>query len=297
MGAAITVVNYGSSSLLRSNLVPLSQSMPELTVAVVDCFTTVTERERVRSLSEEHGWRALLLDDNVGFGGGVNRGVDHVLAEGADVVIVLNPDATVSRESVELLVEAARTDRRLLVSPAIRRPDGSVWSAGMDVYLDDGSLAGWRFRDRHEGRPRRSWVSGACFAMSADLWRTIGGFDEEYFLYWEDVDLSFRVERAGGRISVAHEATAVHDEGGTQESLDPGRARSELFYYYNIRNRLLYASRTLDQAAQRAWRRSAVRVGIGTLRGAGRRQLLTSIAPWRALYRGVRDGLRREWGA
>jgi GT2 family glycosyltransferase len=296
-GAAVIVVSYGSSELLEANLVPLSSAMPELSVIVVDCFTTSGERERVRELSDAHGWLALLLDENLGFGGGVNRGVDLAISGGADVFVVLNPDATLARSSADRLIGAARSDRRVLVAPVISRPDGSVWSAGMDVYLDDGSLAGWRFRARHGERRRRSWVSGACFAMSVELWRESGGFDEDYFLYWEDVDLSFRVERAGGRLAVDQEATAVHDEGGTQEALKPGRARSEIFYYYNIRNRLLYAERTLEPAQRRAWRRSALRVGFGTLRGAGRRQLLTSLAPWRALYRGVRDGLRGVRGA
>lgn len=294
--AAVLVVNYGSSALLDENLAALSAASSSLDFIVVDCFTTVDERDRVTALSAAHGWRTVLLDDNLGFGGGVNRGADLAVDAGADVLIILNPDAVLSGVSAQILIDAVREDRRLLAAPVVRRPDGSIWTAGMDVHLDDGSLAGWRFRHRNGERARRSWISGACFAISAEMWREVGGFDEDYFLYWEDVDLSHRVVQASGRLAILDAASAVHDEGGTQQSLKPGRARSEIFYYYNIRNRLLYAAKTLAPEQERAWRRSAIRVGVDTLRGAGRRQLVTSVAPWRALWHGVRDGLRGKAG-
>lgn len=293
---ALIVVNYGSHRLLERNLAPLSDAAPWLRVIVVDCFRDEAERAAVSAAATRHGWEALLLDTNVGFGGGVNRGAEAAIAGGADVLIALNPDATLAPDAARALVEAVSADPELLVAPVVLRPDGSIWSGGMDLHLDDGSLAGIRHRARHGDRPRRTWVSGACFALSTSLWQRVGGFDEDYFLYWEDVDLSHRIVEAGGSLRIDESITAVHDEGGTQESVDPGRARSELFYYYNIRNRLLYASRNLDPAAYRAWRRSTLRVSYGTLLGGGRRQLVRSIAPWRALARGIRDGLRGRTG-
>ncbi|MFT4281112.1 glycosyltransferase family 2 protein [Microbacterium sp.] len=294
--AALIVVNYGSSALLERNLVPLAESAPWLRVYVVDCFRDPVEQASVGALAEQHGWRALLLERNLGFGGGVNRGADAAIADGAEVIVVLNPDATLPEASARALVDAAAADPAALFSPVVLRPDGTIWSGGMDLHLDDGSLSGIRFRERNGDRPRRMWVSGACFAISSALWRRVGGFDEDFFLYWEDVDLSHRILDAGGRLVIDDTITAVHDEGGTQQSVDPGRARSELFYYYNIRNRLLYAARHLDAETYRQWRRSTLRVSYGTLLGGGRRQLVRSIAPWRALARGMRDGLRGKVG-
>lgn len=293
---AVIVVNYGSSGLLSTNLSALAAELPSAAIVVVDCFTNDAERQQVATLADSKGWRRVLLDENLGFGGGINRGAAAAIADGADILLILNPDAVLSGASAQLLVDEVAADPLVLAAPVIHRPDGSIWTAGMDVHLDDGSLAGWRFRERNGDRPRRSWISGACFAVSAEMWHKTEGFDEDYFLYWEDVDLSHRILNAGGRLVVLPEATAIHDEGGTQQALQPGRARSEIFYYYNIRNRLLYAARTLDAATESAWRRSALRTGIGTLRGAGRRQLVTSIAPWRALWRGLRDGRRGKVG-
>lgn len=292
-GNAVVVVNYGSAELVEENLGPLSAVRSDLRVVVVDSFSSDDEQRRVAQLGVDRGWTTVLLPENAGFGGGVNRGVEAALEAGASAVLVVNPDARLdAADAAALLAAALEGDARDVVAPVIRRPDGTLWSAGTDLYLDDGSMAGVRHRAVHAGRPREFWVSGACFAISADLWRLVGGLDEAYFLYWEDVDFTWRVRAAGGRVRILDTASAVHDEGGTHDDQTAGRAKSETFYYYNIRNRMLFAQRWLDEATARRWRRTALRTSWGILLQGGRRQLITSVAPWRALIRGLRDGRR-----
>ncbi|MDN3497567.1 glycosyltransferase family 2 protein, partial [Planococcus sp. APC 4015] len=288
---SLVVVSYGSAELVEQNLTTLAADWPDLDVVIVDSFTTTAERERVRELCARRGWTPLLLEMNAGFGGGVNRGAAAAFERGADAIIVLNPDAVIPAADAQALAEAAG-DPSLLVAPVIRRPDGSLWTEGTDLYLDDGTMAGIRHRARLGDRPRMPWVSGACFALSRSLWDRIGGFDDAYFLYWEDADLSRKVWDAGGEVRVLQTASAIHDEGGTHDDKGAGRAKSETYYYFNIRNRLLFARLRLDAETQRAWRRSALRVSWGILLQGGRRQLVTSVAPWRALRRGLRDGRR-----
>ena len=62
----------------------------------------------------------------------------------------------------------------------------------------------------------RTWQTGACFMATIAMWDEVGGFDDDYFMYWEDIDLSWRWREAGGTLIVRPEATAVHDAGGTQ---------------------------------------------------------------------------------
>lgn len=287
--AVLVVVSYASAALLRANLGSLDVP-EEVSVVVVDCFSSTAERDAVAALAVERGWRAVLLDDNRGFGGGVNAGAALAERCGAEVVATLNPDATIDAASLRALIAAA-AGRDALVSPRIEAPDGSAWFAGADLYLDDGSSAGVRHRDRLAGRPRRPWATGACFAISVELWRRLGGFDEEYFLYWEDVDLSHRVLDAGGTLELLPEALVVHEEGQTHGRVARARAKSPLYYRYNIRNRLLYAARHLDAAGQRRWAVSAPRVGYRVLLQGGRRQLL-SWRPWAAYLGGLWSGWR-----
>ncbi|MFG6492862.1 glycosyltransferase family 2 protein [Microbacterium sp. P03] len=293
---ALIVVSYGSAGLVEANIAQLATEWPELRVIVVDCFSSAAERERVREVCDRLRWRAVLLDDNAGFGGGVNQGAAVAQEGGASVLLVLNPDAILPAPDARELATAAAMEPLALIAPLIRRPDGSLWTEGTDLYLDNGTMAGVRHRDRHAGRPRMMWVSGACFAVSSSLWNRVGGFDDEYFLYWEDVDLSRKVLEAGGQVTVLPTAVAVHDEGGTHDDHTTGRAKSETYYYYNIRNRLLFARMRLGAGDVRRWRRSALAVSWGILLQGGRRQLLTSAAPWRALHKGLRDGRRGVTG-
>lgn len=291
-GTALVVVNYGSSDLLRANLAATSRDT-EATVVVVDSFSTSDERERVRALSRAEGWELIEPDTNVGFGRGMNLGVTHALTIGADYFVLLNPDLTIDGAAVRALVAHAIAEPNALVAPRILAPTGLPFAAGTtDLMLDDGTMrASARRPNPPDGRPYVSWLSGACLAFSAELWFAVGGFADEYFLYWEDVDLSRRVQAAGGSLIVAQEIVAVHEEGGTQ-GRGTQRAKSEIYYYYNIRNRLLYAALWLSEQERTLWWRTTPRAVRSVILQGGARQLVTSVAPWRAALRGVRDGRR-----
>jgi GT2 family glycosyltransferase len=289
---AIVVVNYGSSKLLLRNLAPLASSLPEATVVVVDNFTDEAERDGTVALCAAQGWLCEASPVNLGFGAGMNRGVARARTVGATNYLLLNPDAVLAATSAIRLLEAVRSDPLSAVAPSVFRPDGSLWFGGADLYLVDGRI---RSRARHDHSARTEpWLSGACIMISAQLWEAVGGFSDEYFLYWEDVDLSHRILRAGGRLEVSATATAVHAEGGTQgvNAGSSGAPKSALYYYYNIRNRLLFASRNLGVEELHDWKRATLPVAWEVLLEGGRRQLLRSPRPLIAAARGVRDGLR-----
>jgi GT2 family glycosyltransferase len=283
---AIVTVNYGSSRLISENFSSL-RLPPGGRLIIVDSFSSVAEQEAVRAVSTELDAECILLPDNRGYGGGTNAGATRAIELGIDVIVPLNPDASIDEASLRTIVDAAHGTRDI-VSPRIITGGGRNWFTGADLYLDDGTTAGWAHRDSHAGRPRREWATGACFALSSDVWAELGGFDEDYFLYWEDIDLSHRVLDAGGAL-VLTDAVVVHDEGGTHSGRGTDRTKSPTYYYYNIRNRMMYAAKHLDAASVRRWGRSAPRVAYAVLLQGGRRQLL-SMTPWRAFFRGLRDG-------
>ena len=85
----------------------------------------------------------------------------------------------------------------------------------------------------------------------------------------------------------------MHAEGGTQAEgqLRAGQRKSRAYYYYNTRNRMLFAARLLDTDDVRRWRRSAWPVAREILLQGGRRQLLESLSPLTAVVRGTAAGL------
>lgn len=294
---AVVVVNYASARLLERNLVAVEREARALDedarIIVVDNWAGPAEREAATAVARAHGWTLVASETNSGFGGGVNLGVTRALADGATDVLVINPDAHIDRASLTRLAAVTAASRATLAAPVITDSDGRTWFAGIDLLLDDGTMRARRKRRAEDTRPYEPWLSGACLWITAELWALSGGFDEEYFLYWEDVDFSRRVVSAGGTLALVEDATAVHDEGGTQRA-EPGlsRAKSEGYYFYNIRNRMLFAARHLDDETVRRWRRSIPRTAREVILRGGRRQLLHSAAPLRAYVRGVREARR-----
>lgn len=291
---AVIVVNYGSAGLLRSNLLPLHSRLADALTIVVDSYSGDEERAAVAALADEAGWSLVRTSENVGFGVGMNLGVERAGALGATTFLLLNPDASIEPEAVDLLRRSCAEEPLTLAAPVVLRPDGSVWSEGADLYLADGRIRSIRRRSERPAAVREEWLSGACLALTATLWKRIGGFDPGYFLYWEDVDLSHRVRTAGGQLAVLEDARAVHAEGGTQGSGAPsaGERKSYGYYYYNIRNRLLFACRHLSDDELVAWSRATPAVAWEILLQGGRRQFLRSLSPLIAGWRGARDGRR-----
>lgn len=304
---AIVVVNYASHALLAKNLAHVAGENPAAIIVVVDSFSSDTEQSMVRQLSHAHGWLLVETTKNVGFGGGMNAGVAQAKAVGATSFLLLNPDAVISHRSVEVLEQELEQDSMALLSPLIFDADGRPWFSGADVRLDNGRTQSASRTTAQltagDTVPTWPWLSGACLMLSESLWDATGGFDERYFLYWEDVDFSRRVVTNGGRLRVVEDAHSVHDEGGTQKSDTDGtetsqgsamkhHGKSAQYYYYNTRNRLLFAALHLQQNQVQKWVRSAVPAAWDILMRGGKRQLVYTRVPLRAVFTGTRDGLR-----
>lgn len=293
LGLSIIVVNYASSALLRQNLAQMSDAVPEAAVFVVDNRTTDAERGRVQELADLHGWTVLAQTENLGFGGGVNRGVEAARAQGRTRHLLVNPDATIDAASIRRMLEAVAGDVPAIAAPVVADGAGRPWSAGHVLDLADGATHGRRWAEAHPDATIRPWLTAAVLLVNDAAWEATGGFDEDYFLYWEDVDFSLRVTAAGGRLILVDDATAVHDEGGTQGIGDPDiQAKSPIYYYYNIRNRMLLAKKLLDAETVRRWERTSMQAAREIILRGGKRQLLRPWRPVRAAWRGWRDGRR-----
>lgn len=298
---AVVVVSYDSAALLERTLARVAEDSPEARIVVVDNYSTPEAREELAALASTRGWETVLPQTNTGFGGGMNLGAARARELGADLLILLNPDAVIARSDLIRLAARAHADRLALVAPVLKDSTGRIVSDGIVVCLADGSM-----RSRRSPRPippggTHPWLSGACLALSTELFEVTGGFDARYFLYWEDVDFSARVLAAGGSLDLARDAVAVHDEGGTHsesQSPDSGRegsedrSKSDIYYYYNVRNRLLYAGLHLDRATQRRWVATAGRAAREIVLRGGKRQLLRTRRPLVTAAQATRDGIR-----
>lgn len=282
----IVLVSFGSHELLSRNVLGADLAAVGARVVVVDNFRSAASQTAVGVLAAENGWEVRLNPANLGFGAAMNQGAARAIELGCTELLLLNPDVTISSAVVHALADQVADEPRTVVSPRIVRPDGTAWFTGGVVDVRAG-----RTRNLPDGTPAHDgWLSGACLALHADLWTRVGGFDPEYFLYWEDVDLSRRCAAAGARLLVRQDLSVVHDVGGTQAT--EGRAKSSAYYYFNCRNRLLFAARHLPRRDVARWLLRTPGYARSVLLRGGRRQLLRSPRPVLDVTRGSLAGAR-----
>lgn len=164
---------------------------------------------------------------NVGYGAAANRGVAVTVG---DPVVVCNPDVEVSPGALDRLADALASDPGMgLVGPLVRSTTGERYpSARRFPSLPDAAghaLLGLFVPDNRFTRAYRmddvapsgtrdvDWVSGACFAVRRSAFEQVGGFDESYFMYAEDVDLCWRLGRRGWRVGYVTDAVVTHVQG------------------------------------------------------------------------------------
>lgn len=178
---------------------------------------------------------------NRGFTGGVNLGIRHALQHGGDYVLLLNNDATIEPSAVSELVRVATSDPRIgIVGAKMLQLDtpGTLESAGLLVDLRFGRTYQLGFgepdRGQYDAATDRIAVSGGAMFLSRAVCERLGGFDDRYFRYVEDIDVCLRARHAGFRVVFAPRARVHHKGKGMAEG-----KTSALIVYYSVRNHLL----------------------------------------------------------
>jgi N-acetylglucosaminyl-diphospho-decaprenol L-rhamnosyltransferase len=161
---------------------------------------------------------------NLGYGRGVNRGA--AMAPPSTYLVVSNPDVVTHDGAVSALCDFLDThDEVAVVGPRIVRPDGSVypslrvfpnvWLAGAHALLAPLWPQNPATRAYRSTRPDGTvdWVSGAFFVIRRDVFEQVGGFDERYFMFAEDMALCWQVRERGYSVAAVPEAVVTHVEG------------------------------------------------------------------------------------
>jgi GT2 family glycosyltransferase len=273
----IVVVSYNQRERLLAGLASAQAADPNLRLIVVDNASGDGSAAAVREAFPRAD--LLALDDNVGFAAAVNRGA----ALGtAPHILLLNNDARLTPEALERLTRALDDADAVAAGPRLLGAGGAVelsldrtlspWNEARFKILEffyrsgRGLAAGRVDRKMARSRQVRS-LSGACILLERDAFEEVGGCDERFFLYAEDVDLCLRLRQKGGKLLYVADAVVEHDRGASSAT-DPAAAalhyrRSQLAFYRKHRGVL--ATRGLRFYL-------AVRFAIQRLLGRGREQ-------------------------
>ncbi len=183
------------------------------------------------------------LTENGGFASGANVGAKTAVND-VDFVWFLNNDCLVHEGCLHHLLSAARKSSASAFVPLILNA-----SAPDELYYGGGSFNPWLGRPSHVTRHRQvaragnttRFATGCSLLVRSATLREVGFLDEQFFLYWEDIEFSERLLAAGRTTEVVPEARLLHAQGTS--SAGSGGGLSRTYYYYNARNRLLYIRR------------------------------------------------------
>lgn len=299
---AVVVVNRDTRELLRECLRSVRAEQPAETV-VVDHASSDGSAEMVRSEFPEA--RLLAREDNPGFGAGANAGIDacrspHVLLLNADTRLRPGCLKALARE-LDQHPQAALVGPRLVGVDGRRQPSCFPFPTpfnflAMNTWLNRAvrMLPGVRrrFRPVWSEVPAGPvpWVLGAAMALRRTALRSVGGFDEGFFMYSEEVDLCWRLRDAGWEVRYTPEAEVVHVGGASTRQARAGMLVQqfdslERFYRLHLSPGALARLRFAASGVMLEWiARDALKSRLAR-DPARRRRLEQDLEVWRGLLR------------
>jgi GT2 family glycosyltransferase len=208
----IIILNYNGKEVIKKCLASVFKlNYPNFEVVLVDNNSTDGSLE----LAKTNFSKATFIKntENLGYAMGNNIGIRFALERAADFVLLLNNDTEVDRDFLTKLMEVAQKDGQIgVLSPVIFAGDTKkIWFSG-------GKIDWLKMRTRHLQKNKTEeyfeseFITGCSMLIRATVFKKIGLLDEDFFLYWEDVDFSFRVKKAGFKNVVVSASWINHFE-------------------------------------------------------------------------------------
>lgn len=211
---SISIVSHGQSELVEALLHDLSACAES---ASFEVLLTLNLPEALRFAPEQFPYPLRILENPTpkGFGANHNAAFRHAAGQW---FCVMNPDIRLPENPFPQLLAELEVLRGALVAPAMLSPDGrcedsvrhfpTLCSLAMKTIGADGGRYVYSLEDNTF---QADWVGGMFMLFRANDFRRVAGFDEGFFLYYEDVDICVRLWKTGGKVLVCPKARAIHD--------------------------------------------------------------------------------------
>lgn len=252
---SIIIVNWNVRELLAKTLAAIYQypaTIDDFEVIVIDNDSSDDSAEMVRNDFPEV--KLVSNQKNVGFGSANNQGLE--IAQG-DYILFLNPDTEVQQNALDLYIDKFRKDPQLgAMGVKLLNSDGSLQPSckrfpDLDTIIYNGFMLDILFaKSKTFGAYEMSWFDhqkelevdqpmGAALGVRKSVLDQVGGFDQNYFMYFEEVDLCYRIKQAGFKIVYYPQASIIHHGGRstTQAQMSMNSSWYKSFFYYLRKNK------------------------------------------------------------
>lgn len=275
---AVVTVNYNTEDDTKTFLASLKRvKKPDMHLQIIIVDNASRKPLEIASTDTVIVLRS---EENTGFTGGFNIGIKRALADGADYVMVVNNDTTLDPDLfLELLAGFTQDSKVGAVVPKIYFAKGYefhkdrykkeelgkvIWYAGgsMDWANAQSVHIGVDEVDRgqYDTIEKITFATGCCMMFPREVLEKVGMFDDEFFLYYEDADLSQRIRRAGYNILYLPKAVLYHVNASSSGGAGRGNTLQD---YFITRNQMLFGMKYAPLRTKIALVRQSVRLLFG----------------------------------
>lgn len=197
--------------------------------------------------------RLIVFPENYGFCGGYNRALDQI---DSDFFIIINSDVEVTKNWIDPVIQLFEKDEKIAaIQPKLldyNFKDKFEYAGGAGGFIDKYGYPFCRGRifdtietdvGQYDDTGEIFWATGACIFVRAKLFKSYGGFDEDFFAHMEEIDLCWRMKLDGYKVFYCSQSVVYHVGGGTLAYSNPRKT------YLNFRNSLLLLIKNLPIAS------------------------------------------------
>jgi len=235
---SVLIVNFASASYLENCIASIYCKFSDFLSWEVIIINN--DKEDISKLSLDFSnIKILNSSGNTGFGSGINMGAKEACGE---FLLTLNPDTEIISENIKnVLDEFSKDDKIGIISGKIISKKGVVepWSAGKELTFFDLILnnAGFSRSRNIWNSPKKiecDWTTGTALFIKKDLFDKLGGFDENFFMYFEDMDLCKRMRNLGKKVVFFPEFEIYHSSGQSyvDKTLQKKHYYDSMEYYF-----------------------------------------------------------------
>lgn len=224
----VVIPNYNGADMLAPAIESvLTQSLRNLKLVIVDNGSRDDSRKIIKKYaSKDDRVVAIYRDKNYGYTGGVNPGMELAIEEDADYVAPFNNDAIAHKDWLKHLVEFLEKNPAYGIAACnLLHADGKTYDSTGDQYSIWG-LPYPRDRDqlvrKHDAGGDIFGASGGASMYRVSMLQKIGLFDQDFFAYYEDIDLSFRAQLAGWKVRYVPDSVVYHKQSVTSNAMPSG---------------------------------------------------------------------------
>lgn len=241
----IIVVTYNSQNdigrLMNSIL---TQECTNLVVYVVDNNSSDETLNVIQEYDSRLSVCVINSQMNNGYAKGNNIGIMKAMDDGCEFIFILNPDMQLERKCLQILVERISSGEKIgVVGPIVlfgQKNGNLIQNYGvLTNFKTQKKLAPYsnqKLTDKIPHENYADYVIGGAMMIKSDLLRITGLFEEDYFMYNDEIDLAYRIKKAEFLTICTRNAIVRHHHDFNNEN----KSGNNLMYYYIMRNRYLY---------------------------------------------------------